>query len=332
MNLNSEAKIIITGSAGFIGSALANHLNDLGYENLYLVDALEIGDKFKNLVPLKYSDYWESDRFLKYVEENAKHVLNTDIVFHLGACSSTTESDNRYLVENNFEYTKKVANWTLESKARFVYASSAATYGNGSRGMDDIAADLHRFRPLNMYGYSKHMFDLYAQKRGMLDKVVGLKYFNVFGPNEWHKGPMRSLVCKAYEQVLETGKIKLFKSENPDYADGEQKRDFLYVKDAVKMTAHLGFSQSAKGLFNLGSGEANTWLTLANSIFSSMDREPDIEFIPLPSELKDKYQYYTKADISKLIATRYESQITPLPEAINDYVRNYLSTGKRLGE
>jgi ADP-L-glycero-D-manno-heptose 6-epimerase len=234
---------------------------------------------------------------------------------------------------NNFAFTKELAAWTLAQQGRFIYASSAATYGDGTRGMDDMNADLATLRPLNMYGYSKHLFDLYAQRHGFLDRIVGVKYFNVFGPNEDHKGEMRSLVNKAYQQILATGRVQLFKSHHPDYQDGAQMRDFLYVKDAVDMTIHFADgAPAAGGLYNLGSGEANTWLTLARAIFAALGREPNIEFIDMPEVLRGKYQYYTRADISKLRATGYTRPLTPLGEAVRDYVQNYLGPQKKLGD
>ncbi len=198
--------------------------------------------------------------------------------------------------------------------------------------MDDHDANLHRLRPLNMYGYSKHLFDLHAQRQGYLDRIVGLKYFNVFGPNEDHKGDMRSLVHKAYQQIQSTGRVSLFQSHHPDYRDGEQQRDFLYVKDAVEMTLHFAeTAPTSGGLYNLGSGEANPWLTLARSIFAALDRPPAIDFIPMPEALRDKYQYFTQADISKLRATGYTRPLTPLPAAVADYVQNHLVPDRRLG-
>ena len=250
-----------------------------------------------------------------------------------GACSATTEKNATYLADNNYEFTKELAAWTLGQHGRFIYASSAATYGDGAQGMDDNTTDLAALRPLNMYGYSKHLFDLYAQRHSFLDRIVGVKYFNVFGPNEDHKADMRSLVNKAYQQILTTGRVQLFKSHKPEYKDGEQMRDFLYVKDAVEMTIHFAERATGSGgLYNLGSGEANTWLTLARAIFAALGREPAIEFIDMPEILRGKYQYYTRADISKLRGTGYDRPMTPLVEAVRDYVQGYLVTGKKLGD
>lgn len=326
----SRGRILVTGGAGFIGSALIWELNRRGHDNVLATDFLRQDEKWKNLVPLRFADYLEADAFMERIAVSADAFGEISCVFHLGACSATTERDASYLIRNNYETTKCLAEWALSRGARFVYASSAATYGDGSAGMSD-GADLTALRPLNMYGYSKHLFDLHAWRGGYLDRIVGLKFFNVFGPNEGHKGDMRSLVHKAYGQVVETGKIRLFASDRPDYADGEQKRDFLYVKDAVAMTVHLALSESAGGVFNLGSGEANTWNTLARSLFAALGREPAIEYVPLPAELKGKYQYYTCADIGKLRGSGFSDAITPLPDAVADYVRNYLVPSKALG-
>lgn len=326
-------RILVTGGAGFIGSALIAALNQRGHSKIVVTDILGSDEKWKNLVPLKFADYVEAADFRSRIAANPGAFGQFSAVFHLGACSATTEKNASYLIDNNFNQTKELAAWALAQRARFVYASSAATYGDGAQGMDDHSADLAKLRPLNMYGYSKHLFDVNAQHAGWLDRIVGVKYFNVFGPNEDHKGDMRSLVNKAYQQIQATGKVNLFKSHHPDYNDGEQMRDFLYVKDAVEMTLHFAEkATSVSGLFNLGSGEANTWLTLTRAIFSALDREPKIEFIDMPEVLRGKYQYYTRADISKLRATEYTRAMTPLAEAVRDYVQGYMVSGKKLGD
>ncbi|TVP82308.1 MAG: ADP-glyceromanno-heptose 6-epimerase [Puniceicoccaceae bacterium] len=327
-----QQRILVTGGAGFIGSALVNALNELGEDEIIIADQLGQDDKWKNLVPLRYADYIDAGDLIEQVRQDRMRLSAFSKVFHLGACSATTERDASYLMENNYAYTKDLANAAIRADARFVYASSAATYGDGSLGMDDTLEDLSKLRPLNMYGYSKHLFDCYAQRNGLLSQIVGLKYFNVFGPNEEHKGDMRSLVSKAYQQILDTGTIKLFKSEHPEYRDGEQKRDFLYVKDAVAMTIHLSENREASGLFNLGSGQANTWLALANAIFEALGREPDIRFIDLPEVLRGKYQYYTCADITKLVKSGFRRRVPSLETSVKDYVQNYLVPGKCLGE
>lgn len=323
-------RILVTGGAGFIGSALVWELNRRGCENIVVADFLGTSEKWRNLTPLRYEDYLEADDLRPRLQSGA--LGKFDMVLHLGACSATTERDATYLARNNFEFTKDMAAWSLANDARFVYASSAATYGDGSAGMLDTEEEIHRFRPLNMYGYSKHLFDQYAQRRGWLDKIVGTKYFNVFGPNEGHKGDMRSVVHKSYAQVLESGVIQLFKSHRPDFADGEQKRDFLYVKDAVAVTLHLAAQTNANGLFNVGSGEAHTWNELTRAIFAALGREPRIEYVEMPETLRGKYQYFTQADIGKLRATGFTQAITPLEEAVRDYVTNYLVPDRRLGD
>ncbi|MDP3073212.1 MAG: ADP-glyceromanno-heptose 6-epimerase [Opitutaceae bacterium] len=328
-----DGRILVTGGAGFIGSALVWALNQRGHTDIVISDFLGTDEKWKNLVALNYADYVDAAELRRRVATSTTGLGKFSAVFHLGACSATTEKDAGYLADNNYAYTKELAAWSLAQGARFIYASSAATYGDGAQGMDDRDENLARLRPLNMYGYSKHLFDLHAQRVGWLSRIVGVKYFNVFGPNEDHKADMRSLVNKAYQQILATGKVQLFKSHKPEFKDGEQMRDFLYVKDAVEMTIHFAEKAPATGgLYNLGSGEANTWLTLARAIFTALSRDPAIDFIPMPEVLRGKYQYYTKADIAKLRATGYTRAMTPLSEAVRDYVQHYLVPGKKLGE
>lgn len=316
-------KAIVTGGAGLIGSAIINRLNELGCKEILVVDFLN-EKNWSNLTPLKFDDYVEADKF------KSKWIKYYDVVFHLGACSDTTETNCKYLIENNFEYTKKLAKKSIQLNKKFIYASSAATYGDGSNGMSD-SSPLDGLIPLNMYGYSKHLFDLFAVKNNLFDRITGLKYFNVFGPNEAHKGEMSSIVFKAFHQIKEKGFVELFKSYNPDYADGEQKRDFLYVKDAADIT--IKFSQStSSGLYNVGSGQASSWIELVNHIFKALNIEPSVRFIEMPEELKEKYQYFTQANIENLINTVNNIKLTPLEEAVDDYVNNYLETSKKLGE
>ncbi|HXQ82232.1 MAG TPA: ADP-glyceromanno-heptose 6-epimerase [Opitutaceae bacterium] len=326
-------RILVTGGAGFIGSALVWALNGRGIDDIVVCDMLQSDEKWRNLVPLRFSDYIEGADLRSRLAKSPATLGKFSAVFHLGACSSTTERNASYLIDNNTAFSRELAGWALGTGARFIYASSAATYGDGSQGMDDRNAKIERLRPLNMYGYSKHLFDLYARRLGWLERIVGVKYFNVFGPNEEHKGDMRSVVSKAQLQIRTSGRIELFKSYDPRYKDGEQMRDFLYVKDAVEMTLHFAEGgASAAGLYNLGSGQANTWLTLAGAIFGALGQEPRIQFIDMPESLRAKYQYYTQADISKLRATGYARALTPLADAVGDYVRNYLVPGKRLGD
>ncbi|MGA2052774.1 MAG: ADP-glyceromanno-heptose 6-epimerase [Opitutales bacterium] len=325
-------RILVTGGAGFIGSALVWALNQRGLDNILVADFLGSDEKFKNLVPLRFADYLEADALLAALATDDPRLRDIRCVFHLGACSATTERDASYLIKNNYEFTKQLAHWSLAHGARFVYASSAATYGDGAQGMIDRDDQLERLRPLNMYGYSKHLFDLYARRHGLLSQIVGLKYFNVFGPNEDHKGDMRSVVHKTYHQIRATGRAHLFKSYRPDYHDGGQKRDFLYVKDAVAMTIHLAETPSASGLYNLGSGTAHTWIELVTAIFTALKLPPKIEFVDMPETLRPKYQYFTQADIAKLRSTGYAQPVIPLEDSVADYVSNYLASGRRLGE
>jgi ADP-L-glycero-D-manno-heptose 6-epimerase len=324
----SDSRVLVTGGAGFIGSALVWALNRRGCDNIVVCDILGTNEKWRNLAPLRFADYVEAETLLPRLQSGALGKFG--LVLHMGACSTTTEKDATYLIKNNYEFTKDLAVWSLANKTRFVYASSAATYGDGEAAMEDSEAKLDTLRPLNMYGYSKHLFDLHAKRAGFLDKVVGLKYFNVFGPNEDHKAGMRSLVHKSFAQVESENVIRLFKSYRKDFRDGEQKRDFLYVKDAVAMTLHLAATKKAGGLFNLGSGEARTWIALANSVFTALNKKPKIQFIEMPEAIRDKYQYFTQADISRLRSAGYKEEVTSLEDAVVDYVRNHLVTDKRL--
>jgi len=330
--------IIVTGGAGLIGSAVVNKLNQLGREDILVVDHLGRSDKWRNLVALRFMDYMEKDDFEARLDSGSlqRQPLHgsskLEAVFHLGACSATTELDATYLIRNNFEYTRKLALVALEANARFIYASSAATYGNGENGFIDDETMLPQLKPMNMYGYSKQLFDLWALRHGILDKIVGLKYFNVYGPNEHHKGDMRSLVLKAYEQICATGSLKLFKSHRPDYTDGEQVRDFIYVKDAAAATLHFLHNRQANGIFNVGGGSTVSWNRLAKAVFNAMDRPVSIEYIDMPESIRNTYQYHTCAETAKLRAAGFKDEIATVEEAVGDYVRNYLIPVKRLGE
>ena len=321
----------MTGGAGFIGSALVWELNRRGVDNILIADFLGNEEKWRNLPPLRFADYIEADDLLMRLDVSNHLFDDIRTVFHLGAASSTTETDAAYLVHNNFEYTKALARFALEGNRRFVYASSAATYGGLEASFPESAA-LHTLRPMNMYGYSKHLFDTYAERAGILPRITGLKYFNIFGPNEDHKGDMRSVVHKAFYQILEVAHVSLFKSYRAEFHHGEQRRDFLYVKDAVAATVYLAENIDGGGLFNIGSGEANTWLSLVTAIFNSLGQPPKIKFIDMPEELQEKYQYFTCADITKLRSTGFEQPMTPLADAVRDYVVNYLIPNRRLGD
>jgi ADP-L-glycero-D-manno-heptose 6-epimerase len=332
MNNWSKGDLVVTGGAGLIGSALIWGLNNRGFENIWLVDSHDSNEaKKRNLDPLSYSRHLSPEDFRKLVREKSDELGSVSTIFHLGACSSTTETNEEYLNDNNLGYTRELCEWSLKQDIRFVYASSASTYGDGSLGMDDQDLDLAKFQPLNLYGWSKHKFDLLAKENQWLEQIVGLKYFNVYGPNEEHKGNMRSVVSKAYEQIASTGEMTLFKSYHPEYGDGMQMRDFLYVKDAVLMTIWLAESTHANGLFNLGNGQARTWLDLGHSIFSALGTDPNIRFIEMPEILRDKYQYFTEAKIEKLRHAGYKNELFTLEDAVKDYVTHYLVPGRRLG-
>lgn len=323
--------IVITGGSGFIGSALVWRLNQKGVTDILIVDHLEESEKWKNLVPLKFSDYLDRGEFITRLERGDFGV-SIEAILHLGACSATTELNADYLMENNYRYTQRIALWReLHAGTRLIYASSAATYGDGSRGYVDDEENLHTLRPLNMYGYSKHLFDLYAKRMGLLKNIVGLKYFNVFGPNENHKGDMRSIVNKAYPGVRDQEAMSLFKSHRPDYADGEQKRDFIYVKDAVEMTLYFLEKHGVNGIFNIGTGIVRSWNDVAGALFTAADKKPAINYIPMPESIRDKYQYFTCADLTKLRKAGCTHQPETLEKSINDYVKNYLATGATLG-
>ena len=328
--------IIVTGGAGLIGSAIVQHLNRQGREDILIVDHLGHTGKWRNLTPLRFMDYLEKDAFETLLDNGTLAGRlpgrKLEAVLHLGACSATTEPDATYLIRNNFEYTRKLALATLAADARFIYASSAATYGDGEHGFVDDDSQLPLLRPMNMYGYSKQMFDLWAMRQGILNKIVGIKYFNVYGPNEQHKGEMRSLVLKAYEQIGATGQLKLFKSHRPEYGDGEQLRDFIYVKDAAAMTLHFLENRSAGGVFNVGGGTTVSWNRLARAVFSAMERPFNVEYIDMPESIRNTYQYLTCAETAKIHAAGYTTPVTPVEEAVADYIRNYLIPGKRLGD
>lgn len=322
--------IIVTGGAGFIGSAIVWKLNQMGIKDILIVDRLGTGDKWMNLNGLVYSDVMHKDEFIELIMDNGIKT-KPEAIFHLGACSATTEKDADYLLYNNYQYSMETCKFALDNNARFIYASSAATYGEGEKGYFDNQGELEALRPLNMYGYSKHMFDLWLKNNGLIDEVVGLKFFNVYGPNEYHKGDMRSVVHKAFGQIQETGKVSLFKSYIDKYNDGEQMRDFVYVKDAVNMSLFFLENKSANGIFNIGTGNARTWNDLVNAIFSALGKESNIDYIDMPEHLKNKYQYYTKADNQKIIDAGFNQPVNSLEDAVTDYVKNYLISGSYLG-
>lgn len=320
--------IVVTGGAGFIGSALVHALNRRGCADILIVDIEDHPEKKNNLAPLKFSRLVDPDTFLEQVRDGSLKGVET--LFHLGACSSTTETDVDFLARNNFQYTRHLARFCLDRDIRFIYASSAATYGDGRQGYSDDVSQLEILKPLNPYGRSKQDFDRWAQQEGALGRIVGLKYFNVFGPNEYHKEDMRSMVLKGYEQIRGTGKIRLFKSYKPEYGDGEQVRDFIYIQDAVAMTLFFLDHPEINGLFNVGTGQARCWNDLARALFAAMDQEAVIEYIEMPVAIRDQYQYHTCAEMGKIQGAGYTRPLRTLEEAVADYVTRYLIPGRHL--
>ena len=321
--------IVVTGGAGFIGSALIHGLNKKGIKDIWVVDQIDHSEKQENLNLLHFDRLIAIDEFLKDVLE--KRIAHCDAILHMGACSSTTETDESFLTKNNFEYTRHLASFCLEKGIRFIYASSAATYGAGENGYSDDECRLKILKPLNLYGDSKQKFDLWAQEQGALKNLVGLKYFNVYGPNEYHKQDMQSMVQKGFLQISDTGKLRLFKSYKSEFSDGGQERDFLYIKDAVDMTLYFLERQDLGGIFNVGSGKARNWNDLAKSIFVAMNKQLNIEYIDMPSEIRNQYQYHTCSDTEKIRNTGYSQTAMSLEEGIDDYVTQYLIPGKHLG-
>ena len=315
--------IIVTGGAGFIGSAFVWKLNREGIEDIVIVDHLGTSDKWKNLVSLRYCEYIHKDEFVQMVY-NDRVPFDTTAVVHLGACSSTTERDADYLWRNNTLYSRHLAEWAHRYAIRFIYASSAATYGDGSRGFSDDDDTTCSLKPINMYGYSKQVFDLWALNRDLDRHMAGIKFFNVFGPNEYHKGDMRSVVHKAFGQIKAEGKVRLFKSSRPEYPDGGQMRDFVYVKNCVDVLWWLIQNPETNGIFNLGTGRARTWNDLMGAVFSAMNLEPKIEYIDMPPGLDEQYQYFTEAKMEKLQGTGCPVRFSSLEDSVKDYVVNHL--------
>ncbi|MEF3695868.1 ADP-glyceromanno-heptose 6-epimerase [Desulfolutivibrio sp.] len=316
---------IVTGGAGFIGSAIVWKLNNMGVDDILIVDDLGHDDTFKNLVGLRFSDYLHKDDFLVRIEGHTDP-FNPAALIHMGANSSTTETDAERLMRVNYHYSKSVCQYATSRDARFIHASSASTYGDGSRGFDDDPATLDDLRPLNMYALTKHLFDLWLRRHGFLSRVASLKFFNVFGPNEYHKGEMRSVVCKAFEKIRDTGRLALFKSDREDYPDGGQMRDFVWVKDCAEVVWWLLENPHAGGILNVGTGQARTWNDLARAVFAAMGREPKIDYVEMPAKLRGKYQYFTEARVERLRAAGYQAPMTPLEDAVADYVTGYLAT------
>jgi ADP-L-glycero-D-manno-heptose 6-epimerase len=319
---NKEKLIVVTGGAGFIGSGVVRHLNNLGHQNIVVIDELGTTDKWKNLVGKIVSDVISKHRFFEWLQGREADI---QAFIHLGACSSTVEKDASYLLENNYRYSLRLAEYALTHGHRFIYASSAATYGDGSLGFKDDQDALESLQPLNMYGFSKHLFDLWLKSQGVLNQVVGLKYFNVFGPNEHHKGRMASAITHILPTAKKEGAIRLFKStELAKFNHGEQKRDFIYVKDAVRMTCAF-LDNKAGGIFNIGTGYAGTWNEVATGVFKAIGIPVNIHYVDMPADLIGKYQNYTCADMQKTRNILKENaSCSPLQESVIEYVKDYL--------
>jgi len=317
--------IVVTGAAGFIGSGVVRYLNDQGYKNLLLVDDFRHSPKWKNLVGKKYVDIISRNDIFNWLKGREQDI---EAFIHLGACSSTVETDGDYFLKNNYRFSIGLAEYALENNHRFIYASSAATYGDGKLGFADDEERLDQLAPLNIYGYSKHMFDLWLKRQGLLDNVVGLKYFNVFGPNEYHKGRMASMILHMTHMIEKDGHVTLFKSNDPqNYGDGEQKRDFIYVKDAVRMTCDF-LGNDLCGIYNVGRGKPVTWNRLAEAVFAALSKTPKISYVPIPEDLSKNYQNYTCAEMEKYTNVR-DFKPLAIEEAVADYVQNYLQPDKR---
>lgn len=315
--------IVVTGGAGFIGSAFVAKLNAEGHDAIVIVDELGRSEKWKNLVKLSYADYIHKDAFLAMVI-GGRVPFPVEAVVHMGACSSTTEQDADYLLENNYRYSCHLADWALAQGIRFVYASSAATYGDGSLDFSDDDGTTRTLRPINRYGYSKQLFDLRILRDGLQDRVAGIKFFNVFGPNEYHKGDMTSVVFKAFHQIRKTGKVRLFKSYKPEYGDGGQKRDFVYIKDCVETLWWLLNHREVNGIFNLGTGQARTWNDLIGAVYTALCLPTAIDYIEMPETLRGQYQYFTEAPMDKLRASGCPLTFSPLEDAVGDYIKSHL--------
>ncbi len=325
--------IIVTGGAGLIGSATVWALHERGRDDIVIVDDINHDEKEHNIGHLRYDQIVGIADFRSQLMTGTWDSAHIEAIIHLGACSSTTEKDWEYLLDNNVEYTKDIIRWCADHDVRCLYASSAATYGSGEHGYDDDHALFNQLAPLNPYGKSKLVVDVWARDGGYLNRAVGLRYFNVFGPNEWHKGPMKSVVATKYEELAADKPITLFKSYKEGYGDGEQKRDFVYVKDAVRATLFFIDTPKPSGVFNVGTGIAQTWLDVARSMFAACNKPEHIEFIDMPSGLQDQYQYFTQANIKKLVAAGFDaSQNYSLKDAITEYVQQYLAPHRHLGE
>jgi ADP-L-glycero-D-manno-heptose 6-epimerase len=319
--------IVITGGAGMIGSMIAWHLNtELGRDDLVIADRLNPPEQWQNLVHRRYANYLDKDELPSWLENTHEKI---EAVIHMGAISATVERDFNKLVQDNIRYSQQLWNWCAAHDVPFLYASSAATYGDGSKGYGDNEDNIDALRPLNGYGYSKQFFDQWAlrqvkEKKGAPPQWCGFKFFNVYGPNEYHKERMASVALHSFNQFRELGTVKLFKSNNPQYEDGMQLRDFVYVKDAAAIVAYFLGRPDKSGIYNVGTGQARAFKDLATAVMASMERKPSITYMDMPQDLQGRYQYFTQADIGKLRAAGYSRPFASLEDGVTDYVKNYL--------
>lgn len=320
--------IVITGALGFIGSCIAKELNNTGRTDIIIVDEAENEKASKYAINIKYAKYYEKNEFIKLLESNK--IKDIDLIIHMGACSATIETNEKYLMETNYGYSKRLYDWCLKNNCRLIYASSAATYGNGALGYNDNEKEMNKLKPLNTYGLTKKMFDDYILTAPKLKQCVGLKFFNVYGPNEYHKGAMASVVFHSFNQIKEDGKVMLFKSYRKEIKGGEQKRDFIYIKDAVSIVMFFIENKDINGIFNAGTGKARTFKDLTISTFMALNLKPEIEYIEMPETLKEKYQYYTEANMEKLRNVGYDKKFYSLEEGVKDYTANYLDKDFKL--
>lgn len=330
--LFDDQLIVITGAAGFIGSCVVSYLNEKGFSNLILVDDLKRSSKWKNLLQKKFTDVISRHEIFDWLQGRESEI---EAFIHLGACSDTTLEDGDFVMENNYRFSVCLAEYALQHNHRFIYASSAATYGMGEQGFSDDHAKIDSLKPLNLYGFSKQLFDQWLLRQGALDHAVGLKYFNVFGPNESHKGRMASMVYHMTNQILKEGKVRLFKSNDPThYKDGEQRRDFIYVKDAVAVTCGFLKNSQLNGIFNVGKGESITWNALAHAVFKALKKPAKIEYIPMPEDLSKQYQNFTQAEMEKYFSELEKKNLKRpeyhnLEDAVDEYINKYLLKGER---
>lgn len=316
-------KVILTGAGGFIGSCYLWKLNSMGITDVYLVDTNPAPDQYQVLEKKKFKDYLSREKFL--TDLNAGKFSDVDAIVHLGACADTTEMDRAFLARNNVQYSQTLAKWAIAKNKIFHYASSASVYGDGKAGYSDDPDKMTLYKPLNPYAESKYLFDQWLMSEKLTGKVAGFRYFNVYGPNEYHKGEMRSMVTKAYDQINAGGKVKLFASSRPGFANGGEERDFVYVKDVCDVMGYFLENPSRHGILNLGTGKARSFKDLVTAVFTALGKPPEIEWIPMPEKLRGQYQYFTEADLTNLRKAGYSKPFQKMEDSVADFVKNHLT-------